>query len=82
MNAITHSHARHHTQKTVRRKTHETIAKVDDDYGRRQTFNTAIAAVMELSNELGKLADRSGQNLAVEREALRAAVTAPRIRTH
>ena len=29
---------------------------------------------MELSNELGKLADRSGQNLAVEREALRAAV--------
>ena len=62
------------TQKAVRRKTHETIAKVDDDYGRRQHFNTAIAAVMELSNELGKLSDRSGQNLAVEREALRAAV--------
>jgi leucyl-tRNA synthetase len=62
------------TQRAVRRKTHETIAKVDDDYARRQTFNTAIAAVMELSNELGKLSDRSGQNLAVEREALRAAV--------
>jgi leucyl-tRNA synthetase len=62
------------TQKAVRRKTHETIAKVDDDYARRQTFNTAIAAVMELTNELGKLSDRSGQNLAVEREALRAAV--------
>jgi leucyl-tRNA synthetase len=62
------------TQKAVRRKTHETIAKVDDDYSRRQTFNTAIAAVMELTNELGKLSDRSGQNLAVEREALRAAV--------
>jgi leucyl-tRNA synthetase len=61
-------------QKAVRRKTHETIAKVDDDYGRRQTFNTAIAAVMELSNELGKLESREGQNLAIEREALRAAV--------
>lgn len=62
------------TQKAVRRKTHETIAKVDDDYSRRQTFNTAIAAVMELTNELAKLADRRGQSLAVEREALQAAV--------
>ena len=44
-------------QKAVRRKTHETIAKVSDDFGRRQTFNTAIAAVMELCNELGKLDD-------------------------
>ena len=43
------------TQKAARRKTHETIAKVTDDYGRRQTFNTAIAAVMELCNELAKL---------------------------
>ena len=42
-------------QKAVRRKTHETIAKVSDDFGRRQTFNTAIAAIMELCNELGKL---------------------------
>lgn len=62
------------TQKAVRRKTHETIAKVEDDYGRRQTFNTAIAAVMELTNEIGSLATREGQDLAVEREALCAAV--------
>jgi leucyl-tRNA synthetase len=62
------------TRKAVRRKTHETIAKVSDDFSRRQTFNTAIAAVMELSNELGKLENREGQNLAVEREALTAAV--------
>ncbi len=62
------------TQKAVRRKTHETIAKVTDDFARRQTFNTAIAAVMELSNELGKLENREGQSLAVEREALTAAV--------
>jgi len=36
------------------RKAHETIAKVTDDVGRRQSFNTAIAAVMELVNELSK----------------------------
>ncbi|MFI2811692.1 leucine--tRNA ligase [Microbulbifer sp. JSM ZJ756] len=62
-------------QQQLRRKTHETIQKVSDDYGRRQTFNTAVAAVMELLNEVGKLAQRdSDQGLAVEREALEAAV--------
>ena len=60
-------------QKAARRKTHETIGKVSDDYGRRQTFNTAIAAVMELCNELGKL-DDSDQSRAVIDEALRAVV--------
>jgi leucyl-tRNA synthetase len=63
------------TQKNLRRKTHETIAKVSDDYARRQTFNTAIAAVMELLNEIAKSADRtSPAGIAVEREALEAAV--------
>jgi leucyl-tRNA synthetase len=62
-------------QKDLRRKTHETIQKVSDDYGRRQTFNTAIAATMELLNETSKLADRANaQGLAVEREALQAAI--------
>jgi leucyl-tRNA synthetase len=36
------------------RKAHETIAKVTDDIGRRFAFNTAIAAVMELVNELAR----------------------------
>src|SRR5690606_35682006 len=58
----------------LRRKTHETIAKVGNDYGQRQTFNTAIAAVMELLNDVNRLASRTGQALAVEREALEAAV--------
>lgn len=58
-------------QKGLRRKVHETIAKVSDDFGQRQTFNTAIAAVMELLNEITKLADRANpEGLAVEREAL------------
>lgn len=60
-------------QKSARRKTHETIAKVDDDYGRRQTFNTAVAAVMELCNELGKLDDSDPQSRAVVQEGLVAA---------
>ena len=41
-------------QKTLRRELHKTIAKVTDDIGRRYTFNTAIAAVMELTNKLQK----------------------------
>ena len=62
------------TERDVRRKTHATIAKVSDDYGRRQTFNTAIAAVMELLNELNKLAKDTPQARAITHEALEAAV--------
>ena len=61
-------------QKDLRRKTHETIAKISDDFGRRLTFNTAIAATMELSNELNKIPRREGQWLAIEREALQTTV--------
>jgi leucyl-tRNA synthetase len=60
-------------QRAARRKTHETIAKVSDDYARRQTFNTAIAAVMELCNELGRL-DDDARSRAVLQEGLDAAV--------
>ncbi|OYY74621.1 MAG: leucine--tRNA ligase [Gammaproteobacteria bacterium 28-57-27] len=55
-------------QKAARRKLHETIQKVSDDLGRRQTFNTAIAAVMELLNELGKL-DDSPASYTIRHEA-------------
>jgi leucyl-tRNA synthetase len=58
----------------IRRKIHETIAKVSDDYGRRLTFNTAIAAVMELCNELGELAGDDARERAVLDEALNAVV--------
>jgi len=61
-------------QKTIRRHVHDTIAKVSDDIGRRQTFNTAIAAVMELTNHLGRFEDRSPQGRAVLDEAWRAVV--------
>jgi leucyl-tRNA synthetase len=36
------------------RKANETIAKVTDDIGRRESFNTAIAAVMELVRDLSR----------------------------
>ena len=61
-------------QKLIRRYVHDTIAKVSDDVGRRQTFNTAIAAVMELTNHLGKFEDNSPQGRAVRDEAWRAVV--------
>lgn len=61
-------------QKALRRKTHESIAKVTDDIERRQTFNTAIAAVMELCNDISKFEDHSEQGLAVTQEAIEAAV--------
>ncbi|CAA0083020.1 Leucine--tRNA ligase [Zhongshania aliphaticivorans] len=61
-------------QQDLRRKTHETIAKVSDDFGRRLTFNTAIAAVMELVNDISRFQHQSEQCLAVEREAIEAAI--------
>ncbi len=61
-------------QREVRRKTHETINKVSDDIERRQTFNTVIAAVMELSNTVSRFIDASPQGRAVVQEALETAV--------
>ncbi len=61
-------------QRSLRRQTHETIAKFTDDMGRRFTFNTAIASVMELLNALYKFNDDTEQGRAVVQEALESAV--------
>jgi leucyl-tRNA synthetase len=61
-------------QKTIRRHLHETIAKVADDYGRRHSFNTAIAALMELLNHVARFDDPSDAGRAVRHEALEAMV--------
>ena len=61
-------------QKALRRDVHKTIAKVSDDIGRRQTFNTAIAAVMELMNKLTRAPLESEQDRAVMADALSAVV--------
>ena len=63
-------------QRELRRITHQTLAKVSDDIGRRRTFNTAIAAVMELLNALGRRSDASPAGRAVHQEALEIAVVA------
>ena len=57
-------------QRDVRRKIHRTIVKVNDDIGRRYTFNTAIAALMELLNALAQLNEESANAAAVRREGL------------
>ncbi|UUE43881.1 leucine--tRNA ligase [Pectobacterium aroidearum] len=61
-------------QKSLRRDLHKTIAKVTDDIGRRQTFNTAIAAIMELMNKLAKAPQDSDQDRALTQETLLAVV--------
>jgi leucyl-tRNA synthetase len=58
----------------LRRQLHETIQKVGDDYGRRHTFNTAIAAVMELLNALAKYDEASANASALRQEAFEAIV--------
>ncbi len=57
-------------QKDLRRKLHDQLAKISDDFGRRYNFNTAVAACMELVNALAKFDDRSPQGRAVLNEAL------------
>jgi leucyl-tRNA synthetase len=60
--------------KAMRLQLHQTIQKIDDDYGRRKTFNTAIAAVMELLNALAKFEAKSANERSVAQEVLEAAV--------
>jgi leucyl-tRNA synthetase len=61
-------------QRELRRMVHQTLAKATDDIGRRRSFNTAIAAVMELLNAIGRFSDASPQGRAVRHEALAMAV--------
>ncbi|MDO8291597.1 MAG: leucine--tRNA ligase [Gallionella sp.] len=58
--------------KALRLQLHQTIAKVDDDMGRRKTFNTAIAANMELLNALAKFDEQTPAARSVVQEALEA----------
>lgn len=57
-------------QRALRLKTHETVVKVSDDIDRRFTFNTAIAAIMELFNEASRFDDLSDNGRVVRFEAL------------
>jgi leucyl-tRNA synthetase len=61
-------------RRALRRLAHQTLAKVTDDIGRRRTFNTAIASVMELMNAIARYPVADGQDRAVVQEALEIAV--------
>jgi leucyl-tRNA synthetase len=61
-------------QRAMRRQSHQTLAKVTDDIGRRRTINTAIAAVMELLNAIAKFPQHSPQDRSVVQEGLEIAV--------
>ncbi|MGI9232500.1 MAG: leucine--tRNA ligase [Woeseiaceae bacterium] len=61
-------------QQELRRKTHQTIAKISDDIGRRSSFNTAVAAAMELLNAVNRFDDESDAGRAVVHEALESVV--------
>jgi leucyl-tRNA synthetase len=63
-------------QRALRRHTHHALAKISDDIGRRRTFNTAIAAVMELLNAVTKFPQGAAQDRSVVHEALEVAVAA------
>ena len=62
------------SQKALRRKTHETIKKVTDDMQRRITFNTALAAIMELLNDVNRYQPESQDDRAIVQEAVETAV--------
>ncbi|MEO1939402.1 leucine--tRNA ligase [Candidatus Thioglobus sp.] len=57
-------------QKSIRQKTHQTLNKITDDMSRRHSFNTAIAALMELSNALTKFTATDEQSMAVRAESI------------
>jgi leucyl-tRNA synthetase len=60
-------------QRELRRKIHLTIDKVNDDIGRRYTFNTAIAAVMEMINALARADLDNDNDHAIMREGIETA---------
>ena len=57
-------------QRSIRQKTHLALKKVGDDFGRRHSFNTAIATMMELNNLVSRYADTSQQGMAIKQEAI------------
>ena len=52
----------------LRRQLHEAITKVGDDFGRRYAFNTAIASLMALSNEINRFEADTPPEVALVQE--------------
>ena len=56
--------------KDLRRKTHETIAKIDVSLGEHLALNTPVSSLMELANEIGSFDVNDANDLAVRHEAI------------
>ncbi len=60
------------TAKDLRRKTHETIAKIDVSLGEHLALNTPVSSLMELCNEIASFEVANDNELAVRHEAIHA----------
>ena len=61
-------------QTNLKAKLHRTLKKVKDDIGRRQSFNTAIAAMMELFNSISRYEGSSETDKALVSECIRSLI--------
>ncbi len=61
--------------KDLRRKTHETIAKIDVSLGEHLALNTPVSSLMELCNEIASFEVANDNELAVRHEAIHALLT-------
>lgn len=73
--------------KALRKKTHETIAKIDTSLGEHLALNTPVSALMELANELTSFSDNDDNALIIRHESLLAllsllAIFAPHVGEH
>ncbi|OOR90398.1 leucine--tRNA ligase [Moraxella bovis] len=64
------NHSLSKSAKALRRKTHETIAKIDTALGEHLALNTPVSSLMELANDIGAFDVADGGDLAVRHEAI------------
>nr|WP_159771201.1 leucine--tRNA ligase [Enhydrobacter sp. 8BJ] len=73
--SVTNTQSLSKAAKSLRRKTHDTIGKLDDAFGKNLALNTPVSFLMELSNELTAFDIHSDTDLAVANEALMTLLT-------
>lgn len=61
--------------KNLRRKTHETIAKIDVSLGEHLALNTPVSSLMELCNEISSFKPTDNNDIAARHEAIVALLT-------
>lgn len=64
------NHSLSKSAKALRRKTHETIARIDTALGEHLALNTPVSSLMELANDIGAFNVADSGDLAVRHEAI------------